>query len=137
MDKKMLSDSEKKAKMAALQDLRSKAGMNQVEKLKKVIKPKAAVQVAASSKKGLEEGLDKAKQVVEAMNDSESPEAEHEEMESSEHEASESPAAEMAEHTGESDEDLDAMVEQADQLSPEKLDELLAKLDALKQEKQS
>jgi Ran GTPase-activating protein (RanGAP) involved in mRNA processing and transport len=121
----VLSKSHAKAKSGILQDLvDDMMGMegDKVKGLKKVT-------VASNSPKGLEKGLDKAKELVghapmskEMMSDEEMPEGE-EMAEGEEHEAEESPEMEVAEHEGEGSEeeiaDLKAEIE--------KLKEKLAK----------
>jgi hypothetical protein len=124
---KKLSPMEKKGKEDTLQslidDMMSMDG-DKVKGLKKVT-------VASNSPKGLEKGLDKAKELVghapmseEMMSDEEMPEGEEMmEEEMPEHEAEESPEMEEAEHEeegSESAEELEAEIE--------KLKEKLAKL---------
>ena len=107
--KKKASDGEMpKQKMEArnsvLDDLMSNMDDRQSKKLgvKKV-------SVMADSKKGLEEGLDKAKEVI---GDAESPEME----EDMEHEASESPEHEMPEHDMSGDMSKEALMAQIEEL---------------------
>lgn len=119
----VLSKSHAKAKSGILSELMDDMMGMEGDKVKGLKK----VTVASNSPKGLEKGLDKAKELVghapmadeEMHEDEEMPEGE----ESAEHEAEESPEMEVAEHEGEegeeSVEDLKAEIE--------KLKEKLAK----------
>jgi Ran GTPase-activating protein (RanGAP) involved in mRNA processing and transport len=115
----VLSKSHAKAKSGILQDLMDDMMGMEGDKVKGLKK----VTVASNSPKGLEKGLEKAKEIV-----GDAPMAEDEEMpegeemaEGEEHEAEESPEMEVAEHEGEEKEveDLKAEIE--------KLKEKLAK----------
>ena len=122
----VLSKSHAKAKSGILEELMDDMMGMEGDKVKGLKK----VTVASNSPKGLEKGLDKAKEIVghapmadEEMSEEEMPEGEEmaEGEESAEHEASESPEMEVAEHEGEEEnvEDLKAEIE--------KLKEKLAK----------
>lgn len=77
-DKKKMSPSEKEAKMSVLKDLKSVAEEAMGDDLKGMKK----VTVAADSEEGLEEGMDKAKELLKAkMGDMSPADAEHEEEE--------------------------------------------------------
>lgn len=97
----VLSKSHAKAKSGILQELMDDMMGMEGEKVKGLKK----VTVASNSPKGLEKGLDKAKEIVghAPMADEEMHEGEEmpEGEESAEHEAEESPEMEVAEHEGE------------------------------------
>lgn len=122
---KKLSGAEKKGKEETLQSLIDDMMGMDGEKVKGLKK----VTVASNSPKGLEKGLDKAKELIGhaptgGLEDEEMPEGEEMmEEEMPEHEAEESPEMEEAEHEeegSESPEELEAEIE--------KLKEKLAKL---------
>jgi len=123
---KMLSDTEKEAKMSVIKDLQDRMSDMMHDKLGGLKK----VTVASNSPEGLEHGLDKANEMLGKM-PSEKEEGEMvadaedgsdrgddmlsggEDEESAEHEASESPEQESAEHEGEEDEaDLDRRIQE-------------------------
>lgn len=119
----VLSKSHAKAKSGILQDLMDDMMGMEGDKVKGLKK----VTVASNSPKGLEKGLDKAKELVghAPMADEEMPEGEEmDEEESAEHEAEESPEMEVAEHEGEEAKDEEISDLKAE---IEKLKEKLAK----------
>lgn len=77
---KKLSDNEKEAKLSVAKEMRDMASGMMGEKLKGLKK----VTVASDSKEGIEEGLEKAKDMVEEMPGEEKPEMEASESEESE-----------------------------------------------------
>ena len=113
---KVLSKSAAKAKSSVLEDLMSDMFDHDGDK----VKGHKKVTVASNSPKGLEKGLEKAKEMVghKGMEDEEMPEEE-----SAEHEAEESPELEASEHEGEED------------MSPEEIEAKIAELKDLLKEK--
>lgn len=114
---KVLGKSAAKAKSSVLEDLMGDMFDQEGDKVKGLKK----VTVASNSPKGLEKGLDKAKEMLgeKGMSDEDMPEME----ESAEHEAEESPEMEASEH--EEDEDM----------SPEEIEAKIAELKDLLKEK--
>lgn len=118
MKKKKLSPIEAKAKMNVLEQLKSEMQDMMGEHMKDGMMKK--VTVASPDEEGLQEGLDKAKEVLghEDSNDMKE--------ESPEHEASEMPEEEMAEHDDNDDEP------QTEEEIDAKIHELLMKKKSLK-----
>ena len=117
---KMLSKSAAKAKSSVLEDLMGDMFDHEGDKVKGLKK----VTVASNSPKGLEKGLDKAKEMLgdKGLSDEDMPEGE----ESAEHEESESPELEASEHEDMGDEEM----------SPEEIEAKIAELrDLLKEKK--
>lgn len=114
---KVLGKAAAKAKSSVLEDLMSDMFDQDGDKVKGLKK----VTVASNSPKGLEKGLDKAKEMLgdEGIADEDMPEGE----ESAEHEAEESPELEASEHEGE------------DEMSPEEIEAKIAELKDLLKEK--
>lgn len=113
---KVLGKSAAKAKSSVLEDLMSDMFDHEGDKVKGLKK----VTVASNSPKGLEKGLDKAKEMLgeKGMSDEDMPEEE-----SSEHEESESPEMEASEHEDEEDmspEEIEAKISELKELLKEK-----------------
>lgn len=146
-----LSDTEKRAKMDVVKDLRSTAA----EAMKDRIGGLKKVSVASDSEEGLKHGLDKAKEILgnpdQALADAESPAHDHE-TEMAEHSTDEQPGmmydgGEVAgdddsapgdeqEHQNEDDEDVDGDDHaEEDEMSPEEIDEQIKRLMLVKQKK--
>jgi hypothetical protein len=111
---KTLSKSAAKAKSSVLEDLMSDMFDHEGDKVKGLKK----VTVASNSPKGLEKGLDKAKEMLgeKGMSDEDMPEEESSEME-------ESPEMEASEH------------EDEEEMSPEEIEAKIAELKELLKEK--
>lgn len=117
---KVLGKAAAKAKSSVLEDLMSDMFDQDGDKVKGLKK----VTIASNSPKGLEKGLDKAKEMLgdKGMSDEDMPEGE----ESAEHEAEESPELEASEHEDMGDEK---------EMSPEEIEAKIAELKDLLKEK--
>lgn len=117
---KKLSPIEKNAKMNVLKDIQDMASDEMGSKLKGLKK----VSVASDSKEGLQEGLDKAKELLDKNI------SEQKEDESSEHESMESESEELAEEAMESEEQPEEEMSLED--VEQKIQELMKKKEELK-----
>ena len=121
---KILGKAAAKAKSSVLEDLMGDMFDHEGDKVKGLKK----VTVASNSPKGLEKGLDKAKEMLGHKGMMEHGEEENEDMpegeESAEHEAEESPELEASEHEGDEEE-----------MSPEEIEAKIAELKDLLKEK--
>lgn len=98
-----MSEEEKQAKLDVVKELLEMARAAMADGVKDGLDGMASrkVEVSADSPEGLEEGLDKAQELVSQLPESEEQEAE----EGPEHEASETPEMEAAEHEDDEDEE--------------------------------
>ncbi len=116
-NKDSMSDNEKEAKLNVMKELRDSASKMMGDKVRGI----KELSVVAPDKKGLEKGLDKAKELI----------AGEESEESQEHEAMEGESEDSAESEAGSEDD------KLEQMSPEELDEMMKKIQELNTKKAS